>query len=95
MLVLAVTWVAKEGKDEQAAELFRRLTVDSRKEPGCLMYIVHRHKDDPGNFFIYEQYRDQAALDAHRAAPHFQKIAATALPEIAERKEGNLYTPLD
>jgi quinol monooxygenase YgiN len=95
MLVLAVTWVAKEGKDEQAVELFRRLTVDSRKEPGCMMYIVHRHNENPRNFFIYEQYRDQAALDAHRAAPHFQKIAAAALPEIAERKEGNLYTPLD
>ena len=40
-------------------------------EPGCRMYQVHRSPSDPQQFFIYEQYDDQAALDAHRAAPHF------------------------
>lgn len=95
MLVLAVTWIAKEGKEEQAVALFRQLTVDSRQEPGCAMYIVHRHNENPREFFIYEQYEDQAALDAHRAAPYFQKIARGTLLECAERKEGNFYTPLE
>lgn len=95
MLVLAVTWVAKEGKEKQAAELFRRLTTASRKEPGCLGYTVHTHNERPREFFLYEVYKDQAALDAHRAAPHFQQIARGPLLECAERKEGNLYTPLE
>ena len=95
MLVLAVTWVAKEGKEKEVAELFRQLTPEARNEPGCLMFVVHTHNERPREFFIYEQYRDQAALDAHRATPHFQKIARGSLLEVAERKEGNLYTPLD
>ena len=95
MLVLAVTWVAKEGKEEEAAALFRQLTFASRKEPGCLGYTVHVHNDRPREFFLYEQYRNQAALDAHRASLHFQKIARGPLLELAERKDGNLYTPLD
>ncbi len=95
MLVLAVTWVAKQGKEKQAAELFRELTGASRKEPGCIGYTVHVHNERPREFFLYEVYKDQAALDAHRASPHFQKIARGPLVEIAERKEGSLYTPLE
>ena len=52
------------------------------------MYIVHRHKTDPRRFFIYEQYKDDAALEAHRAAPHFLQHAKKDLPRIADRVEG-------
>ena len=58
------------------------------------MYIVHRHRTDSTRFFIYEQYRDDAAMEAHRASPHFQEYAIRALQDIGERKEGELYSPL-
>lgn len=95
MIVLAVTWIAHAGRAEEAAELFRRLTEESRNEPGCLMYVVHRHTEDPRHFFIYEQYRDDAALEAHRNTPHFQQIARGSLLQVAARKDANLYIPLD
>ena len=76
MVVLAVTWIAKNGRESEVAALFARLTEESRKEPGCAMYQVHRHKTEPRRFFIYEQYRDDAALEAHRAAPHFLSTLA-------------------
>jgi quinol monooxygenase YgiN len=94
MLVLAVTWQAKPGHEAEVAELFRKLTVESRKEPGCLMYQVHRHKENPARFFIYEQYKDDAALEAHRHTPHFLEYARKQLAPIADRVEGNLYLPL-
>jgi len=72
MVVLAVTWVAKAGHEVEVAELFSRLTEESRKEPGCVMYQVHRHRTEPRRFFIYEQYQDDAAREAHRNAPHFR-----------------------
>ena len=53
MVVLAVTWVAKSGKEAEVAGVFARLTEESRKEPGCVMYLVHRHRTDPRRFFIY------------------------------------------
>ena len=95
MIALAVTWMAKPGQEKECAEVFRKLTAGSRSEPGCLMYLVHRHKTEPGRFFIYEQYKDEAGLDAHRAAPHFLQYARGELPKIAERVEGHLYDPLD
>jgi quinol monooxygenase YgiN len=58
------------------------------------MYIVHRQKDQPGRFFIYEQYCDDAALQAQRDAPHFQEYAVKGLANIADRVMGELYLPL-
>jgi quinol monooxygenase YgiN len=94
MIVLAVTWIAKSGREEEAVALFRTLTELSRKEPGCLMYQVHRSQKDRTRFFIYEQYRDEAALDLHRNSPHFLEYVRNQLPKIAERREGELYDPL-
>jgi quinol monooxygenase YgiN len=94
MVVLAVTWIAKAGRETEVAELFSKLTEESRKEPGCAMFQVHRHRTEPGRFFIYEQYRDEAALEAHRASPYFLQFVKKDLPKIADRIEGNLYEPL-
>jgi quinol monooxygenase YgiN len=94
MLVLAVNWMAHPGNEEQVAEIFGKLQAASRQEPGCLMYIVHRHDSDPRRFFIYEQYGDRAALDAHRNSAHFQQYAVNELSGIGERLHGELYSPL-
>ena len=55
MIVLAVTWIANAGHEEEVAGIFTKLQAASRQERGCLMYIVHRHQDDLRHFFIYEQ----------------------------------------
>jgi quinol monooxygenase YgiN len=95
MVVLAVTWMANPGHEAEVAEIFIKLQEASRQEPGCLMYIVHRHRTDPRVFFIYEQYRNDAALEAHRQSTHFQQYAITALKDIGERTQGELYSLLD
>ncbi len=95
MVVLAVTWMANPGCEDRVVEIFRKLQSASRLEPGCLQYIVHRHKDDPHRIFIYEQYRDEAALENHRKSQHFQNFAVEALKNTAVRTGGDLYSPLD
>ena len=94
MVVLAVTWMAKVGHEAEVTALFEKLTEQSRKEPGCAMYQVHRHKTEPRRYFIYEQYKDDAALEAHRATPHFLQYAKKDLPKVGDRVEGNLFEPL-
>ena len=94
MVVLAVTWMAKAGHEAEVAALFAKLTEASRKEPGCTMYQVHRHKTEARRFFIYEQYNDDAALEAHRTALHFLQHARKDLPKVADRVEGHLFEPL-
>jgi quinol monooxygenase YgiN len=94
MICVAVTYVIRPGHEEEAAGLFAKLTAATRAEPGCRMYLAHRSTTDPRKFFLYEQYDDRAALDAHRAAPHFAQYAAGGLFAIIESRAPELYEPL-
>jgi quinol monooxygenase YgiN len=95
MICVAVTYVVKPGHEEEAVTLFQSLTVHTRTEPGCRMYLAHRSTSDPRRFFLYEQYDDQAALDTHRAAPHFERYAKGGLFDIIESRIPEIYIPVE
>jgi quinol monooxygenase YgiN len=94
VICVAVTYVIKAGHEAEAVGLFAELTKATRTEPGCRMYLAHRSTTDPRRYFLYEQYDDQAALDAHRAAPHFERYAKGGLFPILESRSPELYEPL-
>jgi quinol monooxygenase YgiN len=94
MVCLAVTYLVLPNRDAEAVELFRKLTPASRAEPGCRFYQAHRSPTEPRRFFIYEQYRDEAALEAHRKSPHFEEYVQRGLFKIIESRTPELYTPL-
>jgi quinol monooxygenase YgiN len=94
MICVAVTYVIKPGHEDEAIRLFAMLTEHTRAEKGCRMYIAHQSLSTPRQFFLYEQYDDQAALDFHRAAPHFEKYAKGGLFPIIESRTPELYAPL-
>lgn len=91
MIVLTVQWLASIGEEDKVRETFQKLAEATRKEPGCKLYLVHQHRDNRRRFFLYEQYENDAALQAHRESPHFQTYGMQQLPEIAKRIEGELY----
>jgi quinol monooxygenase YgiN len=95
MLCLAVTYRIKAGHEEETAALLRKMVAPTRAEAGNLMYLVHRSPTEPGQFFFYEQYTDQAALDAHRAAPHFQEFMVNGVFNFIESREPVIYDLLD
>ena len=93
--VLTARWTAQEGEEERVLEALRRLANPSRAEPGCLMWQPHRDPEDPRVFFIYEQYADQAAYEAHGASEHFERWAkGEAIPRLADR-ERSFFETLD
>lgn len=59
--------------------MLRELAIASRQEPGCVSYDPHRIDGDPDTVLIYEQYKDQAAVEAHRASTHFRRYAIGGL----------------
>ena len=95
MIVLKVDMLVKPGTEENCKEYIRILQEHSRKEPGCLMYIGHQSIDDPRRFLLYEQYKDKAALDAHRNAPYFKQYVNGGLDPIVEQRSRELFTTLD
>lgn len=65
-------------------------------EPACLLYRVARSVEDPGVFVLYEEYRDGAALLAHRDTPHFQRlIEGRVVPLLASRDREELVPVLE
>lgn len=95
MIVLKVDMLVKPGNEEKCKEYIRILQQHSRKEPGCLMYIGHQCIEDPRRFLFYEQYRDQAALEAHRNAPYFKQYVSGGLDPIMEKRSRELYTVVE
>jgi quinol monooxygenase YgiN len=95
MICVAVTYLIQTGHEEEAVALFRAMTTATRAEPGCRFYLAHRSTTDPRKFFLYEQYADEAALDFHRAAPHFEKYVRNGLFTMLESRSPELYTPLE
>jgi quinol monooxygenase YgiN len=63
----------------EIAEILRALTLASRQEPGCVSYVPHSVYGDPDTILIYEQYKDQTALEAHQQSEHFKRYAVGGL----------------
>lgn len=61
---------------ERREDFLKAIAEDSRgsreDEPGCLRFDVLQDAADPNHYFFYEVYRNEDALKAHRAAPHYQ-----------------------
>lgn len=70
----------KEGKTEQYVAAFTPLLEQARKEPGTLLYALHRSKDDPDVFWTTEIYADDAAFAVHAASD----VHAAASPVFTE-----------
>ena len=93
--VLQALWKAQEGKEDVIVDVLRTMTPLSRGEAGCLHYQAHRSVDEPRLFFLYEVYADAAAVDAHRASPHFQEhVVGRAIPNL-ESREVAVFEMLD
>lgn len=75
----------------EMAEAARLLASESRREPGCVSFIPHQAQDDPDTLVIYEQYRDEQAMNAHRDSAHFKKYVVGALYQrMKDRSRENL-----
>jgi quinol monooxygenase YgiN len=76
---------AKDDRD-RVADILRKLALASRQEAGCVNYVPHHVDGDPETVLIYEQYRDQAAVDIHRASPHFEQYAVGGLYQLMKER---------
>ena len=79
-----VRFKLKAGEEEPALALLAQFVVDTqREEPGVLVYLVHHPKDDPSEVVLFEVYRDEAAYETHRTAPHWLSISTRFMDAVA------------
>src|SRR6201986_1521407 len=77
-------WVKVRVKPEERDRFLKAIEVDAlgseRDEPGCARFNVLRDQQDQNVYYFFEVYRDEAALEAHRAAPPSAGWRAAADP---------------
>ncbi|MGN0136874.1 antibiotic biosynthesis monooxygenase [Anaerotignum sp.] len=72
MIVLIAKNTLKEGNQEEFIRIAGILAEETRKEPGCLSYDLAKDETEDTVFYFIEKYKDEAALEAHRASAYFQ-----------------------
>jgi quinol monooxygenase YgiN len=78
---IIAAWISIQPEHiDEFIVLFSELTELTLQEPGCTEYKLMQDPSDPGSFLVFETYVNQAAVDAHFAAPYFteygEKIGA-------------------
>src|SRR5499426_1376754 len=75
-------WVKVRVKPDARERFLKAIEVDALgsegDEPGCARFNVLEDASTANTFYFYEVYRDEAALEAHRAAPHYAVWRAAA-----------------
>ena len=90
MLALVVSLQVKPGHREAfLAAITEQAERSFTDEPGCRYFDVAVDTADDHHFTFYELYTDQAALDAHRAAPHFAVWRRAAAEHVVPGSQVN------
>ena len=79
-------FVAKPGFEEKLEQLFRGVVDETLREEGCISYQINRDLANPRRFVFTEEWRSQADLDRHLAAPHL-KALSEQVPECIESSD--------
>ena len=95
MLVNAVIYTFPPHKISDVEDMLVQLRDASRAEAGCITFDVSRSLEDPNAFVLYEEWRDQAALDIHYKENHFQRFGLNGIRALATSRIGHRCRPLD
>lgn len=75
-------WVKVRVKPQGRQRFLEAIEADAlgseRDEKDCFRFNVLQDEKDENIYYFYEVYKDQAALEAHRAAPHYAVWRAAA-----------------
>jgi quinol monooxygenase YgiN len=80
-----VTFIAKEGDEGKMKELLSAMVVPSKAEDGCLFYEIFQYENNRRKFMAVETWRDESALDGHKASAHY-KVYKSSYEPFCEKK---------
>ena len=87
MLGVIAKLTIKPGTNADFEATMKALQAKVRSdEPGNKLYALHK-TDDVNVYVMLERYQDQAALDTHRATPHFKELGRKLGEYLAGRPE--------
>jgi quinol monooxygenase YgiN len=83
---------ARPDTAEAVRELITGFIQPTRKESGCITYILVRNDTDPLEFTFIEEWASNEALDVHLQTPHLTQGAARLAGLLAKPGDIRRYT---
>jgi quinol monooxygenase YgiN len=83
-LTLFARLKAKPGKEGALRDAMMKMVPASRAEAGCINYDLHVENSDPSVYWVYENWKDEAALAAHTQEPHYLELGKVKDDILAE-----------
>jgi (4S)-4-hydroxy-5-phosphonooxypentane-2,3-dione isomerase len=72
-----------EYREQFIKEMWADAIGSEKKEPGCLMFNITQDNADPNILYLFEVYKDDKAVEAHKKTPHFLKWLETTKDWLA------------
>jgi quinol monooxygenase YgiN len=94
MIIQAIRFVFAPEDVDRVEAIFRELREASRAEAGVVNFEVARSQDSPNVFALWEVYRDRAALDFHKATPHYDRLVVNGIRPLIKERTVDLVVPL-
>lgn len=82
-IVIIATLTATPQNRDHLLRALEELLPAARAESGVYTFLLHENRQQPGQFTLYEHFRDQTAIDTHFSSPHFGRIS-NALAQYAD-----------
>jgi quinol monooxygenase YgiN len=83
------------GPQAGGPDLVRKVAEASRQERGALRYDVMQHMMRANHFTVVETWANQAAYDAHAAAPHTKQYREAMVPVTGSPLDERVYKAIE
>ncbi|OHX49133.1 monooxygenase [Planococcus salinarum] len=84
-IVITAIMKPKENMEAQLLAELNKVQEASRKEAGCLHYVLHQSIEDD-TFVLHETWKDIDALQRHVGSAHYQEYRANTADLISRRE---------
>lgn len=71
-------------------ELLSAMVKPSKASDGCLFYEIFQYENKPEKFMAVEMWRDEKALDGHKASAHYKIYKSSYEPYCADKYSDEL-----
>lgn len=85
-----VTFIAKPEGIAKMKELLIAMVEPSKAEDGCILYDIYQYENQPEKFMAVETWRDEKALDGHKASAHYKIYKSSYEPFCIDKYSNEL-----
>jgi quinol monooxygenase YgiN len=95
MLIQSIHFVFAPEDGDRVAQIFAELRDLSSRERGVARFDVGRSMERPNVFALWEEYRDESALQAHVESDHYRRLVIDGIRPLAKERFLETVFPLD